>query len=225
MADMRIRAYKLVVRVVATRALVLLAAAGTVRYWQAWLMLGINAVGEAGTTHYLLRHDRTLLLRRMQSGADAELNKDRTVVQVVLRVALAGVLVVAGLDHRYGWSQVAPRVSLLADVAVAAGLVIVWLTFRANSFASSIVEVNAEQKVISTGPYALVRHPMYAGMVVTLAGMAPALGSWCALVAVGVFVAAIVVRLTEEEQFLARNLVGYADYRAKVRHRLAPLVW
>jgi protein-S-isoprenylcysteine O-methyltransferase Ste14 len=66
---------------------------------------------------------------------------------------------------------------------------------------------------------------MYAGMVVTLAGMAPALGSWCALVAVGVFVAAIVVRLTEEEQFLARNLVGYADYRAKVRHRLAPLVW
>jgi protein-S-isoprenylcysteine O-methyltransferase Ste14 len=226
MDEMRKRAYaQLVVRVTLTRAAAVFLAAWTFHYWQAWLMLGVNAIGEATTTHYLIRHDRDLLRRRLQMGADAEQSKDRRTVQVILRLATAGVLVVCGLDHRYGWSHLAAADSIAADVLVAAGMLIIGLTFRANSFASSIVELGADQRVICTGPYAFVRHPMYTGLIVTIVGMGPALGSWWGLLGAAVFGAGIVVRLREEELFLSRNLAGYEDYRKTVRRRLAPLVW
>jgi protein-S-isoprenylcysteine O-methyltransferase Ste14 len=226
MEDLAKRAYlELAVRVAFTRAVALFALAWTVRYWQAWLFLAITFVADLGTTHYLVRKDPALLARRMKVGAAAELTQDRVRMQVVIRLAVLIVLVAAGLDHRLGWSHVPAVGCLAADLVVAAGLILVWLTFRANSFASNVVEVERDQIVVNTGPYALVRHPMYTGLILMVAGSGPALGSWWALIGAVTFAIGIVVRLLEEEQFLSGSLVGYEEYRSRVRHRLAPLVW
>jgi protein-S-isoprenylcysteine O-methyltransferase Ste14 len=111
------------------------------------------------------------------------------------------------------------------DALVALGLAIVWRVFRANTFTSAVVDVERAQTVVSTGPYAIVRHPMYAGALLMLAGTPPALGSWWGLVAVAVLGAVVVARLLDEEGVLGRDLAGYDAYRARVRYRLIPGVW
>jgi protein-S-isoprenylcysteine O-methyltransferase Ste14 len=111
------------------------------------------------------------------------------------------------------------------DFLVVLGLFIVFLVFRENTFTSAIIDIYAGQKVISTGPYAIVRHPMYAGVLLMLIGEPLALGSSWALLAVIPLMLGIVWRLIQEEQFLLTNLPGYVDYRGRVRYRLVPLVW
>jgi protein-S-isoprenylcysteine O-methyltransferase Ste14 len=133
--------------------------------------------------------------------------------------------VVPALDHRFAWSRVPIHFVVAGDLLVAAGFVIVFLVFRENSFASAAIEVGAGQKVIETGPYGLVRHPMYAGALVLLAGIPLALGSFWGLLALVPFTGVIAWRLLDEEAFLSRELPGYEAYRGRVRHRLVPGVW
>jgi protein-S-isoprenylcysteine O-methyltransferase Ste14 len=111
------------------------------------------------------------------------------------------------------------------DILVSLGFLVVFLVFNENSYASAVVEVGAEQKVIDTGPYALVRHPMYAGALVLLAGIPPALGSFWGLLVLAPFAVVIAWRLLDEETVLVQQLSGYADYRARTRYRLIPFVW
>jgi protein-S-isoprenylcysteine O-methyltransferase Ste14 len=111
------------------------------------------------------------------------------------------------------------------DVLIALGFLIVFLVFKENTFTSSVIEVAAEQRVVATGPYAVVRHPMYVGGLVVVAGLPLALGSWVGLVAFPPFAAIIPWRLLDEERFLVSNLVGYSAYREKTRYRLIPHVW
>src|SRR5262249_8293050 len=134
-------------------------------------------------------------------------------------------MVLSALDHRFGWSPVPPGVSIVGDVLVALGLFIDLLVFRANTYGASNIQVTEGQTVISTGPYAIVRHPMYAGVLVMVIGTPLALGSWWGLLVVLVTVPVLVWRILDEEALLEHELTGYAAYTRQVRRRLVPFVW
>ena len=143
----------------------------------------------------------------------------------IAAVAFVGLIVLPALDHRFVWSHMPLSPVLAGDALVALGWLAFYLVFRENSFTSATIEVAPDQKVISTGPYALVRHPMYAGTVVMLLGTPIALGSWWGLPAIVAMIPALIWRVLDEEKFLARNLPGYLEYQKAVRYRLIPLVW
>ena len=145
-----------------------------------------------------------------------------------MSVAMLGffsLLVLPAFDHRSGWSPVPPYVPVAGDLLVALGFLVVHFVLRENSYAASTIQVTEGQKVISTGPYSIVRHPMYAGALPLLIGTPLALGSWWGLLALVLFMPALIWRLVDEEQFLHKNLPGYTEYSQKVRYRLIPFVW
>ena len=139
--------------------------------------------------------------------------------------SFASVFVFPAIDHRYGWSSVPASMAVAGDILIAVGFLAVFFVFKENSYASSIIEVGAEQKVVATGPYAIVRHPMYSGALVMLIGVPLALGSWWGLLLVIPITVVLVWRLMEEEKFLTKNLLGYPEYQQRVRFRLLPFVW
>jgi protein-S-isoprenylcysteine O-methyltransferase Ste14 len=200
-------------------------AAGDMRYGQAWTFLAVFGVAVLTITVYLMAKDRTLLERRVVAGPLAEKQAAQKLIQWIAVLAFITVFAVSGLDHRFGWTRVATSLVITGHVLVAAGLLIVFLVFKENTFTSGTIEVARDQRVISTGPYRIVRHPMYAGAIIMLAGAPLALGSLTALLPVGLLAAVIVGRLLDEERFLARNLRGYDEYRIRVRKRLVPLLW
>jgi protein-S-isoprenylcysteine O-methyltransferase Ste14 len=167
----------------------------------------------------------SLLERRVNAGPGAEKEKSQKVIQFLAAIAFIAVFVFCAIDHRLRWSAVPPYVAIAGDVLVALGLVIIFVVFKENTFTSGIIEVEAGQKVISTGPYALVRHPMYLGALVMLLGVPLALGSWWGLFTIIPIALVIVWRLLDEEQFLAKNLSGYLEYRNNVRYRSVPFIW
>jgi protein-S-isoprenylcysteine O-methyltransferase Ste14 len=140
-------------------------------------------------------------------------------------VGFVGLLVVPALDVRFGWSIVSPGVVLLGDALVIAGFYFISIVYRENTFTSATIEVAKDQKVISTGPYAVVRHPMYASALLYLLGTPLALRSYWGLVAFGAVLPFLLWRLFDEERFLSANLPGYTEYRQRVRNRLVPFVW
>jgi protein-S-isoprenylcysteine O-methyltransferase Ste14 len=199
--------------------------AGTVRYWQAWVYLSIFTGASALTTLYLIRHDPALLERRMKGGPTAEPRPTQKLIMSGASVGFVGLLVVSALDVRFEWSFVPPGVVLLGDALVIAGFYLILMVYRENTFTSATIEVAQDQKVITTGPYAVVRHPMYAGGGLYLLGTPLALGSYWGLVVLGAVLPLLLWRLFDEERFLSRNLPGYTEYRQRVRHRLVPFVW
>jgi protein-S-isoprenylcysteine O-methyltransferase Ste14 len=206
-------------------ALLLFLPAGTWRYWQGWLYWSAFGGATVAITRHFLVHDRDLIARRLKAGPTAERERGQKWIQAAASLLFIGFHVVAGLDHRFGWSQLAPWWSFLGGVGVLAGFWIVFLTFQANGHASAVIEVDEDQQVISTGPYALIRHPMYAGALLMLSAGALALGSLPALALTAGLGLAMVFRLLAEERFLAHQLPGYEAYRAKVRWRLLPGIW
>ena len=199
--------------------------AGTLAYWQAWIFLGVYFAASLAITVYLMIKDPELLARRMSGGPAAEKEKTQKIIMVFASLGFIGLIVFSALDHRLAWSHMQPSVALAGDVLVALGWVAIFFVFKENTFTSATIEVAAGQKVISTGPYALVRHPMYAGALVMLLGIPIALGSWWGLPVIVAMMSALLWRLLDEEEFLTRNLPGYADYQSKVRYRLIPLLW
>jgi protein-S-isoprenylcysteine O-methyltransferase Ste14 len=134
-------------------------------------------------------------------------------------------LVVPALDHRFHWSAVPDCVALAGDALVAFGFLIIFFVYRENTFASATIELAPEQKVISTGLYSRVRHPMYLGGLFLLVGMSLSLASWWGLAVLLLILPALIWRIFDEEEFLTKNLAGYAEYKNKVKHRLVPFVW
>jgi protein-S-isoprenylcysteine O-methyltransferase Ste14 len=199
--------------------------AGTFDYWQAWMFLAVYFAAALALTLYLMRNDPELLQRRMRGGPTAEKKPAQRIIMVVASLGFIGLPIVAAVDHRFGWSELPPSVALAGDALVVLGWLAIFLVFKENTFASATIEVAPDQKVISTGPYALVRHPMYAGAIVMLLGIPIALGSWWGVLVMAAMLPALIWRLFDEEKFLARKLPGYAEYQKKVRHRLVPLVW
>jgi protein-S-isoprenylcysteine O-methyltransferase Ste14 len=199
--------------------------AWSVRYWQGWMFVAVFFMPALVITLNLCSTDPQLLERRIDAGPAAEQETSQKIIQSFAQIVFSGSIVFAVLDHRFGWSSVPVVMSMAGDVLIVLGYVIVYAVFRANSFASATVEVTAEQSIVSTGPYAIVRHPMYAGALVLFLGLPLALGSFWGLFAIIPFLAVIVFRLIGEERLLVDKLPGYAEYRKRVRYRLVPMIW
>ncbi len=206
-------------------ALALFLPAGTLVYWQAWLFLAVFAGCTILITLYLVKYDQQLLAGRVNAGPVAETQKSQQVIQSLASIFFIGVFIVSGLDHRYHWSTIPAIVSILSEGFVILGFYIVFLVFRENSYTRGTIEVTDEQKVVTSGPYSLVRHPMYAGAFLMLIFAPLALGSWIALPFVLPLILVIMIRAKEEEKFLQEKLEGYQEYRQKVHYRLIPFVW
>jgi len=205
--------------------LALFLSAGTVGFWQAWVYLAVFAGCTIPITVYLAIRDPKLLDSRVKAGPVAETQKSQQIIQSLASLFFIALFIVPGLDYRFHWSHVPPVVSLISDGFVVLGFFIVFLVFRENTYTSAIIEVSNEQKVITSGPYNVVRHPMYAGAFLLLIFSPLALGSWVSIPLPLPLIAVIVARLLQEEKFLSANLAGYEEYRHKVRRRLVPFVW
>jgi protein-S-isoprenylcysteine O-methyltransferase Ste14 len=205
--------------------LILFVSAGTARYWQAWVYLSIFFGAAAITTVYLIRHDPALLERRISGGPTAEKQRIQKFIMLCASLGFIGLLVVPALDHRFAWSTTPFYAVLIGDALVAVGFFFVFLVYRANTFSSATIELAPDQKVVSTGPYAIVRHPMYASASLYLMGTPLALGSYFGLVPLVGLLPFVIWRLFAEESFLAQNLAGYVEYQKKVRYRLVPRIW
>ncbi len=197
----------------------------TFNYWQGWVCLLAFFGPCIAITVYVAKNDPALLERRMKAGASAEKEPAQKIIQVVAFVAFLAVFVASVLDHRFGSSSVPVWVTIFGDILILAGFAMVFVVFKANSYTSGIIEVAPGQKVISTGPYAVVRHPMYSGALLMLIGIPLALGSWWGELANVFMTAALAWRLLDEERFLTANLPGYREYHKAVKYRLVPLVW
>jgi protein-S-isoprenylcysteine O-methyltransferase Ste14 len=199
--------------------------AWTADYWQAWAFLSLFGASSLAITVYLMKKDPKLLERRVRGGPTAEKEKSQKIIQAVTSTSFVAILVVSGLDHRLHWSAAPIYAAIAGYVLFVLGWVIIFFVFRENTFASSTIELAPGQKVISTGPYAVVRHPMYGGAFIYLVGMPISLGSWWGLLPILLMMPALIWRLFDEEQFLKKKLPGYAEYCEKVRFRLIPFVW
>ncbi len=200
-----------------------LAAGATTGYWQIRALAVAYVAGSVPIIVHLLTHP-ALLRRRMKAIIGERDARQRLIVSLAL-LCVGVQVILATTDRRFGWSAVPLPVVLFGDLLVVAAMVLVWLVFRANPFAAATVQVERDQPVISSGPYALVRHPMYSAGLLLFLGIPLALASWWALALYVPLVALIIWRLTAEEAFLLTHLDGYTAYRAKVPYRLVPGAW
>jgi len=220
-----VKALRALLLLLLAMAALLFALAGTLDYWQAWAFLAAYFAASLAIIVYLMKKDRKLLERRMSGGPTAEKEPAQKVIMLFASLGFVGLLVVPALDHRFAWSHMPASMALIGDALLLLGWFAIFFVFRENTFTSATIELAPDQKVISTGPYALVRHPMYAGAIVMLLGIPIALGSWWGVLILVAMMPVLIWRMFEEEKFLARNLAGYADYQKEVRYRLMPLLW
>jgi protein-S-isoprenylcysteine O-methyltransferase Ste14 len=225
MNSLHVKAWLGLVFVAAVMGVLLFGTAGTTHYWQAWAFLAVFFAAATLITFYLEEHDPALLQRRMAGGPTAEKQSEQKIIMLFASIGFIGLLVVPALDHRLGLSS-APLAAVIAgNVLVAIGFAVIFRVFKENTFTSARVEIAKDQRVISTGPYALVRHPMYAGALLYLIGMPLALGSYWGLLVLVPMMAVLIWRLFDEERLLSGGLPGYVRYLHAVRWRLIPGVF
>ena len=203
----------------------LLVPAGSLEYWQGWVYGLVFFITTTAIGIYFLKRDPRVVERRMRVGPTAEREPAQKIIMSLLLAGFVLLLVVPGFDHRWHWSDVPLWLVLAADVFVVLGLLGTAIVVRQNSYAASTITVEAGQPVVSTGLYAIVRHPMYSAALVMTAFTPLALGSNWALLIVVLLVPVLAWRLLDEERFLARELPGYVEYCRKVRYRLVPGIW
>ncbi len=196
--------------------------AGTLDYWQAWAVCGVIFIPVVFVFGYLLKHDPALLERRMRYREPHK--QQQRIVRLTYPFFII-TFVLPGLDRRFGWSGMPVAVALVADVVIVAGYGLFILVLRENSYLSRVIEVAQDQKVISTGPYAVVRHPMYVAALLMYLALPLALGSYWAVIPALAFVPLIIARILNEEIVLARDLPGYIEYTRRVKYRLIPTIW
>lgn len=200
--------------------------AGSLGFWQAWLLLGLMSVFWSLFLANLLQHDPEIVSRRLRRQ---ESEIEQKVFQVFFKFVLIAALLIAGLDFRFGWSRKLVSLPfwliLLGQCVTVAGYSFVFWVMKTNSFAGSTIEVEADQHVVSTGPYATVRHPMYLGIILTALGIPISLGSFVAFPLFALFVPVLIYRLTYEERTLRRDFPGYLGYCERVRFRLLPWIY
>ena len=172
-----------------------------------------------------MKNDPKLLERRMHGGPTAEKELSQKIIMSAASIGFAAILIVPALDHRWHWSAVPPYAVIAGNILIVLGWTIILFVFRENTFTSATIEVAADQRVVSTGPYAVVRHPMYSGSLLYFLGIPIALGSWWGLLVGILMMPVFVFRLFDEEKLLARNLPGYSEYMDRVKYRLVPFVW
>lgn len=196
--------------------------AGTWNYWQAWVYIAVLFIPMLFVLIYLLRKDPALLERRMKMK-ETQTQQKRVILASLFYFLL--IFGLPGLDRRFGWSAVPTALVLGADAVILAGYYIFFIVLRENSYASRVVEVTAGQKVISSGPYAVVRHPMYLGVFLMYVFSPLALGSYWAFIPAILILPILAARIRNEESVLKKELEGYAEYQQKTRYRLFPGIW
>jgi protein-S-isoprenylcysteine O-methyltransferase Ste14 len=203
----------------------LFAPAGTLNYWQAWVFGIVFAATSIGIGVYFLKHDPKAVSRRMDVGPGAEREPAQKVIMTLVLIGFVLLIVLPGFDHRWNWSRVPAWLVIPANVLVMVGLLGTAAVLRQNSYAASTIRVEAGQPVISTGLYAVVRHPMYSAALLILVFTPLALGSYWTLLLVIPLLAVLAWRAVDEERVLLRDLPGYAEYCRKVRWRFIPGIW
>lgn len=196
--------------------------AGSFRFWQAWAYIGIVSLSGLLFFLYFYRHDPQVLERR--SLLREKVPEQRRIMSVMYVTWLVAFLL-PGFDYRFGWSRVPVWLTLISQVVVLVGYLMAFWVLKVNRFAARTIQVEPGQKVISSGPYHIVRHPMYSGMCVMLLFTPLALGSFLALPAFVLLVPLIVFRLLNEEKVLRQELPGYPEYCLHTHFRLVPFVW
>jgi len=199
--------------------------AGTFNYWQGWLFIAVFALSTTGFTVYMALYDKPLLERRLAAGPWHEKEWAQKIIVSLVFLSFFAFIVLPILDYRFGWSSVSAWISLAGNVIVVASFLSIFWVIKTNSWAASNIRVEPGQKVVDTGPYAHVRHPMYAGAIWLFVGIPLALGSWWTIVLILPFFPVILWRLLDEERILRRDLPGYSNYMQKVRYRLIPYIW
>jgi protein-S-isoprenylcysteine O-methyltransferase Ste14 len=222
MSNLSTKAWLGVVCLALVMALLLFVPAGTLGYWQAWGYLAVFFGACSAITLYLIRNDPALLRRRLSGGPTAEKQTLQRIIMTFASIGFVALLIVPALDHRFGWSSVPTYLVIGGDLLTLAGFTIVFLAYKENSFTSATIEVAADHRVITTGPYAVVRHPMYAGSFLYLVVMPLALGSWWGFLALAAMIPFVVWRMFDEERFLCDKLPGYKEYCSRTRWRLIP---
>ncbi len=205
--------------------LVLFVPAGTLDYWQAWVFIAVFTVATLVPTVYLSRTNPAALRRRMRAGPRAE---TRTAQKIIVTGSFLGIfatMAFSALDHRFGWSPVPAWLSVTGDLLVAVGLGITMLVIVQNGYAAATITVEAGQTLATGGLYGVVRHPMYAGDVIMMAGLPLALGSYWGLAFLLPGLVFLILRILDEEKLLAEELTGYREYSQRVRYRLVPYLW
>ncbi|MGO9311627.1 MAG: methyltransferase family protein [Syntrophobacteraceae bacterium] len=224
MKDPKVKMWLALVVVFVLMGLALFLSAGTADYWQAWVFLGAGAVSGILLDLSIMK-DPILLESRTKFGPAAEQRPIQKIIVLCAGLPAIAAFIVPALDRRFGWSNMPWWLSLAGDLLILAGMWMVYRVFKENSFGSATVEIATDQRVISTGPYAIVRNPMYASAAVYFIGTSLALGSFWGLMPSVLTILGLVWRLFDEEKVLSRNLPGYTEYCAKVRWRLIPCIF
>jgi protein-S-isoprenylcysteine O-methyltransferase Ste14 len=203
-------------------ALFTLLPAGTLWFWQVYLYFAVILIPMLFVLIYFLKEDPRFLERRTTV---TEKVREQQLIQWINLPVFISAFIVPGLDRRFGWSEINPLIIILTDAVILGGYLIIFKVFRQNSYASRIIEVEQDQKVISTGMYGVVRHPMYLGVLIMYLPTPLALGSYWGLIPMAILPVALVLRILNEEKVLRENLAGYKEYCQKTRYRLIPYIW
>lgn len=221
--------YKQLIRSSITGALVMLALlfipAGTLNYWQGWVYMAVFGVASTTYSVYLAIHDPALLKRRTEAGVSYEKESAQKIIILLLFITSILLVVLSSLDVRFGWSLVPWYLSILGNMLVICSYYIFYLVSKENTYAAANIRVEEGQKVISTGLYGWVRHPMYLGAMFLFIGTPIALGSWWALLLTPILLFILIARILNEEKILARDLPQYTEYQKRVKTRLIPFIW
>lgn len=196
--------------------------AGSWKFWQGWVVLVIWFMPGLAAGIFFYKRDPELLERRMRAK---EKVREQKLLMTCFYVIFFISFVLPGIDHRFGWSRPPLWLTLLGQVLLLASYLMTFWVVRVNRFASRTIQVDPGQTVISTGPYRIIRHPMYLGGSVMLLAMPLALGSYWALPAFALLIPALVLRLLNEEKILRQELPGYSAYCLRTRFRLVPFLW
>jgi len=196
--------------------------AGSINFWEAWVYMGILFIPMIFVLIYLLKNDPELLERRMKIKEKEEPQK--VFIKLSLLVFFIA-FIIPGFDYSFEWSKVLFIVIIIADLFIFIGYLLFFLVLKENTYASRIIEVEKGQKVISTGPYAIIRHPMYVAVLMMYVLSPLALGSYWAVLAVLPLPVLVIFRIKSEEKILIDKLPGYREYTQKVKYRLIPYIW
>ena len=198
---------------------------GSFTFYLAWIYLGVFTISIVLITIYLFLFDKHLLKSRLAAGPISETRKTQKVIQTAAGLAFLGIFVVSAFDYKYKWSAVPLTLPYVADLFCTLAFILIFYVFKQNTFLSATIEIQEKQKVVSTGLYGIVPHPMYTGVVILLFFTPLALGSFIGLFPVLILFIVIIFRVIDEERELKQKLPGYKEYIEEVKYRLIPFVF